>query len=177
MKTNTEAAAVTAPKLEIRNLKTCRGTDGPAWSCTLYVDGVKAAEVTESGRGGCHDYYFFDTKGPNGYVPSKIEARLNEWVKTLPRLPFGEDLGGGDYEQDLDHVVSGLADDYENDKRMQRFCKKGIVFRKAGDPDGIYTTKVAYTAANVAACRAKHGADVEIINEKYGPPADVKGAK
>jgi len=136
--------------------------DGPSWSCTLYVDGIKAAAVLQEGRGGETEIDW--SVGPDkSRWGGPLAARVAAYVATLPEEDAG--FGLGPMEQDLESVVAKLADEYENTQRIRRSCKTKTLFRTADQKQNEYMVMSRpFSPAIAEALRAKHPG-VVILNE------------
>ena len=141
-------------KVEVKSYRTCAGRNGPdaAFSCTLWIDGKKVAEVTNSGSGGCNSYFWKD--------PSK-EAAFSEWCRE--RYPEEE------FEVE-DHAIAVLLDELETEKMLKRTCRTKTVVRLRGEED--FLVDKAKWKGNEdrmrAMLRSKHGDQIEeIVNERY----------
>lgn len=143
-------------KLTVKNYKSCDGREGPgaAFSCSLYIDGKRAAAVSNGGSGGCNDYHWFDRS---------LEQPFLAHCKTLhPDMKFEVE----------DHVVGCLLDALETEKQVKRWCRKSVVFRLAGDKADAFRTLQIKWPGNEDRVRThlqgKHGKDlVEIVNERF----------
>jgi len=143
-------------RLTAKNYKSCDGRNGPdaAFSCTLYIDGKRAAVVRNEGCGGCNDYDWFDR--------SLRQPFLDHCAALHPDRKFEVE----------DHVVACLLDALETEKQVKRLCRKSVVFRLAGDKADAYRILTVKWAGNEGRVRTylqgKHGADlVEIVNERF----------
>src|SRR5690348_6933639 len=121
-------------KLTIRNLRSCNGREGVAYSCTLLVDGKPAAEVVNSGNGGQTMFYWKhpEFEGPvNEYVasmqPEAIPASAPDWERQM--YPDGR-------KWDLDMLVASLCDEADNSRKLRRMCATKTLVRLVGDSDG-----------------------------------------
>jgi len=155
-------AQPTALRLELRNLKIWNGMEGGAFQYTLYVDGKRAAEVTEEGVGGELEVRPFSSGIRHGKDYDALIEKLDAYAKTLPPDADGD-------PQTWDGLLYRLVDDYENDRRLRRKCRTCTLFRTTDcGPDEFYAVKVPYTPALAERLRAKHGAKLtEIINERF----------
>jgi hypothetical protein len=123
-------AKAKAPVLSVRNLKTLAANatpEGAAWSCSLYVDGKRAATVGYDGWGGPYRYHWLDRA-----VGERVEA----WVQTLPP----DDSEYGPLPADLDTIVARLADDYEAKLWLRRQCRDKALYRLPGDATDQWRT-------------------------------------
>ena len=143
-------------KLQVKNLKSCDGREGPgtAFSCSLYIDGKRAATVRNDGNGGCNDYRWLDR--------SLERPFLAHCAALHPSMKFEAE----------DHEVACLLDALETDKMLKRWCRKSVVFRLANDSaDAFRTLKHAWKGSEDRIrthLRKKHGDNlVEIVNERF----------
>ena len=137
--------------------------DGPAWSCVLYVDGIKAATVLQEGHGGGTEIDW--SVGPDkARWGGPLAKRVAEYVATLPEEDGG--FGLGPMKQDLESAVAKLADEYESAQRIKRACKTKTLFRTAGQSaDEHMVTNRPFSPAIAEALRAKYPG-VVILNEQ-----------
>lgn len=96
-----------------------------AFNAELWIDGVKAAECKNSGRGGNNDIYFIDRA---------LEKRFNEYCASLPNEPEY------DLKMDADLFISMLVEETEAKKKLARHTKTKVLFRLPGDKKGEYRT-------------------------------------
>jgi hypothetical protein len=149
-------------KFEVKNSKSCRGTDGIAWSATLWIDGKKACEAMDSGRGGEINLFWVD---------KDLEKRFNEYVAALPIDISNLDLFPQRRKLDAGDVIAVLVDIHENIKKetawIKRKCKTNTVFTLLGDIKGEFrTVKAVFTPAVKAFMVKKYGNKIEkIYNE------------
>lgn len=140
----------------IKNLKTCQGMEGVAYSCTLYRDDNKVAECIQSGRGGSTNFRF---------ISNDECTKLDVFCAALPHEPceYDEWL----HPVDAESYVARLADDFEMAKKLRSWCKKKTVFRLPADKPGEYRTIAKPFEPKLKEWLVgKYGNDVEIINEK-----------
>lgn len=125
-------------KIEIKSYKTCAGRDGYAFSYTLYLDGVKAAEVTNEGCGGCNLYRWSDQVGGRSKMKDALLAHcriavvpiIASWGYATPVAEMHEEI--------LDIVLEDVVGKIEEDKALKKLCKTKVVFRIEGDPEGTW---------------------------------------
>jgi hypothetical protein len=126
-----------------------------AFSCNVWVDGVKAFTADNDGKGGSHRYWpIVDRSQP---IYPGIRGRLEQaqaWAKSQPPTV----TEWGELPSNLDSVVDGLVARKDAEARLKRLLKANLVFKTA---DG----KV-YTARGVTpdGLRAKYGAGLAILN-------------
>jgi hypothetical protein len=150
-------------RLTIKKHRSCNGRDGVAYSCELYFDGVKAAEVVNSGSGGDTDFYF---------TGADVERRINEYLATLPMeqaTPDMEDWQKTLYPRkpDLDDIVAGLCDADETRKKLVRMCRHQTVVRMKDAKAGMVSVFKAEFSPKVKEILVKKYGDriVEFVNE------------
>lgn len=63
-------------QIEVKNYRSCRGNEGDAFSCTVYLDGKRAALVTYDGWGGEYRWDFTpsDKRMQGGPMCQKFEG-------------------------------------------------------------------------------------------------------
>jgi hypothetical protein len=113
--------------IELKNIKhhPRLSDETECFSATIYIDGVKAGEVTNRGEG-----------GPNAYSFNDVESRLNAYAKTLPKTKWE----GGEYEQDADCVIGDLLDKFLALQEKKRWCRNAVVFKLKDDAEGQFRT-------------------------------------
>ncbi len=151
------------PILSVKGLRSCRATEGDAFSYTLLVDGKPAASVRYGGDGGPTDFRFTDPL---------VEERVHQWCATLPPSP----VPGTDHTvaTSLDIVMDDVVHDMEQAKADARFGKKQAkdlqtktLFRLKGDaPQSYRWLNVPYSLRVKESVVKRFGDKLEcIINE------------
>lgn len=133
-------------KLEVRNVKTLETHRGIAFTCTLYVDGKKAASVSQDGHGGGNDYRWSDPD---------LAKRVHTYAESLPDVAFD----GGFLSNDLDLTIENLINDLEVKKQIKRLCKNNqrTVWRTPDmKPEEWRISAHPFTALVVTTIRATH---------------------
>ena len=135
----------------IKGFKSCTSTDGEAFSLTLLKNGKKIGTVHNSGTG-----------APNHY---DLDCGEMAELKTAARSVLDE---GFEVE---DVFIENLINDWDNDKRFRRLCKKSIIYRIMGDKAGQYRQWVTIFSSDKALeirnhFKAKNVEVEEILNEK-----------
>lgn len=158
----------------VKNVKTFRGMEGYGFNATLYRDNKRVAHVDDEGNGGCYRYHWFDYEKPRVEVTYKTYDGKDWTRKATPEeAKFIEYLKseGKDGEIEFeDCFVGELVDDYENNKRFKRYCKKETVFRLYGDDEGAWRTlKVPYSDPRAEKyLKDKYGDKIEeIMNKRF----------
>ncbi len=152
------------PVLGVKGYRSCRATEGDAFSYTLTVDGKAAATVTYGGFGGPTDFTFTDPLA---------EERVAQWVATLPPVPV-RGTNGGTVPNSLDIVMDGVLTALEQAKADARYAKKmakdmqtKTLFRLKDDAPGSYRFYGApFSDAMKTMIVKKYGTKLErILNE------------
>lgn len=146
------------------------------YSATVYLDGKPVMAASNRGQGASDDLWPIDT------VPVERVAELRKLAKALflaDPTPFHPDdikvEGGGidlSYLDPLEIIIGRIIDNMEIEKQYKRWCKKSVVFRVEGDPEGQWRTlNRAYDPAQAESIRgrlqAKYGVGVTILNERF----------
>jgi len=129
-------------KFEIKKFGSMRTPDGGGYSFDLYIDGAKAAFVCQEGNGGCTMVQWYDRV----HGKSALEDKFAAHVAALPPEVIPEtaeqwekDLyPGGTRAIDTDTFLAGLADDYENARRIKRLCRTKTLYRLPNDKPGTF---------------------------------------
>lgn len=136
-------------KLEIKNVRVQEklSDETLCFSATLYVDGKRAATVSNRGCGGCHNYHWLDYKN----VGQKVE----EWAKQQP-LEF-------DFDH-LDQIVDDLLKKWEDAK----LCRNKTVFHLKSRPkQEMCVIKEKFSSNLKTWIERKYGDDLDyILNER-----------
>lgn len=102
------------------------------FTATIYIDGVKAGEVSNRGHG-----------GPNEYSNNDVEAKLNAYGKTLPpHVSTFKDKDGQFMQFDIDAeiIIGDLMNAHLTEKELKRLLSNRIMFTEVGE-SGVYQTK------------------------------------
>jgi len=130
----------------IKNLKTCRGMEDEAFSCTLLRDGKPVCDVQYGGTGGPYRFRWLDAA--NCVL---VEFQRRNWKdEMVPVTGTPEEAAFAahvmeqpkDIEFDLyandDMVVGALVERFEAEKKAARLLKTHLVYREV--PGGaVYT--------------------------------------
>jgi len=151
-------------KWSVKKVKTMRGHDGDAMSCSLYRDGKEVCEVYDDSWGGEYMYHWKEGKD--------FEAELREFAKSI-RVESEFFPKGMDYDSDM--VVNALActileakEAKKEENRIKRACKTKTVFTLKSKPNHELSYKRVYTPEMKTFLTEKYGDDLqEIINEKF----------
>ena len=142
---------------QIKNYRECAGNEGPAFSCSLWIDGVKAAEVRYDGRGGPYMWRWLN---------DAAKATWAAYVKAQPPMP---PLHAGDKPLAIndDIALEDIINADRERKQVARWCKTNVVFRLVTDEPGVYRKfKGKLTLAVKQRMRNHYGDQLaEIMNE------------
>lgn len=133
-------------KIELKNIKHSQfaSEETNCFEATIYIDGVKACRVRNTGQG-----------GPNDFEDREVEKRLNEYGKTLPKKTSNIDVGDArmhalhEYDQDAETIVGDLLTDYLMRRDMKKALNKKVLFTVAGKK-GVFETKAVKAEVKAA---------------------------
>ena len=155
---------ITQESIQLKNVKVAHNMseETVAFTASLYINGKKAADVRNDGRGGDNHPWFFDREE---------EKEFHEFCTTLPPIEDewfaanGLELPAMNY----DTFIGQLLEDWMVNDELKKVCKKkvAVVFKR--HTEGEYSTiKGAYTPARAQQVRDHYGDElVEIINERF----------
>jgi hypothetical protein len=153
---------------QIRGYKTFKGHEGETCGQgNLYFQGKKVAEWSDDSWGGPMRVRF---------VSQQAEQQFAEHAKGL--LAAETDYDGKPYAvadmasgELVELAMCSMSCKHAETEAVRKDCKKGIVVREMVDgKSNIYVFKMTYTAANVAALKARHPGITEVLNETLGLP-------
>ena len=106
-------------KIELKNVKYSdfASHETHCFEAAVYIDGKRAGNVSNDGRGGCNDYH-----------PHELALTLAEHAKTLPKQKWNLDGKKFEIETTLDHIIDELLIDYLHAKDLKRSLSKRILF-------------------------------------------------
>ena len=120
--------------LEVKNLSHyARGSEEtPCYNATVYINGKKAIEVSNDGRGGCdmqHQYPDIEERG--------LVEQADKWcVKTFGQDSFTYMSDGKEetcsYDLDLEHYCHKVLYDWLDTKKLKQDLKKQWLFVEKG---------------------------------------------
>lgn len=137
-------------KVELKNVKLAGGEETPRFEATLYIDGTRAAHVSNGGTGASCRWFWY-------------EKALEAPFKAFATAAHPEDT----FEQE-DAVVYGLLDDAAERKALKRLCKKKTLARLPGrtyKPGEWSVFAATFSPAVKASIVATHGAETVFANE------------
>lgn len=145
-------------KLSVKSVKTWNTPDGGGYSCKLYCGDEFIADVYEAGQGGCAEY---DQK-----CSDTLWKQIQDAIDALPQVK--SEFGGDSFmlSKDLDWIVSDLVQEYQDNKRLKRFCKAGLCYKTADCGDNFYATKTPDSPRAREHYTTKCGA-VEFLNDRF----------
>ncbi len=150
-------------KVELKNLKVHQdmSEETTCFSATIYIDGKKAGNAENSGKGACTMIWLEpEYKKPFAdYIASLPKKEVSEFPTNLQKY-FPDGLVQ-DEESFLDDLVHST---YEN-AWVKRHIKKKTIFRKKGVDAWSYVS-VVFGPVIKAQMIQKYGADIEFANER-----------
>ena len=150
-------AGMTKESIQLKNVKIAwnMSEETTAFTASLYINGKKAADVKNDGRGGDNRTWFMDRE---------LEKEFCEFCTTLP-------YPGESFNMTYDSFIGVLLDEWIENDDWKKACRKGIVYTKHGEEnDGKYWTvaKTAYSKSAASHLRERIGEELkEIINERF----------
>ena len=185
-------AGMTKESIQLKNVKIAwnMSEETTAFTASLYIDGKKAADVKNGGRGGDNHPQFMDRA---------LEKDFHSFCKSLPPSQFPDTTSVNDqgltkccealttfhdseecckvcfkeimepYAMNYDSFIGDLLTEWMEKDDWKKACRKGLVyFLKSKGTDIYYTTKAPYSAILAKQVREKHGEDLlEIVNERF----------
>lgn len=108
-------------KIELRNVTHNKrlSEETECFAATLWIDGVKAGEVSNRGHGGAHEF-----RGDHA-----AWQRLDAYAKTLPEVDLGDDLK---MTPDAEWLVSDALGSYLAEREVKRILKDRVVALRDG---------------------------------------------
>ncbi len=149
-------------KIELKSVKIYEALsdDTTAFSCAVYVNGVKAFVARNDGQGGCNKY---DELKPLD-KSRELLRQAQDYARSLPPKPFGDDT----LDYDLDLLIDEMLVEWDTNRWLKRHCKSKTVFRLPADEPGTWRTlAVAYGPKVREHLVGKYGDQVEIANERF----------
>lgn len=145
-------------KFELKNIKHAEfaSEETNCYNAALYVDGVRIAEVSNDGHGGC-DFVHPYGKGSEGRAANqKVIDAAEAWLKDQPKivtdLPSHNDEDEFfTYSQSLETVCGDLLQKWLVERDVKKALKRRIMFTKPNE-DGIYELPARFkpTKENIA---------------------------
>jgi len=147
--------------LTVRNYKLWRGGSG-AFSCTLYVDGRRAALVMYDGKGGPFmlNWAPSDRMRCGGPLCTKVQA----WVEALPRVC---DPQTGILKRTLDSIIDKCIAEFLEAQQLRRWCRSKTVVRIPGDKEGTYRTWSWLPTSKLRKHIEARYPGAEILNDRF----------
>ncbi len=145
-------------KVELKSIKVHKdmSEETDCFSAVLWIDGKKAAVVSNHGTGGPNMYHFDDRE---------LERKFFEACKH--KAPMQTDYGPLDMDADL--LVGELLDEFQERKWLKKNTKTKIVFRLFTDDRNAWRTLSKKTLGLLGAVSPEQLKEVcDGIREKYG---------
>ena len=118
----------TIESAEIKNFKECAGNEGSAFSCSLYIDGKRVAEVRNDGNGG-GNFYDFDPKHRD------LEDPFIDYLNTMPSVVehLEENPPEDDEPKWMRRVNADIGfEDLLEEFELKKLERKVVLFRVPG---------------------------------------------
>lgn len=157
-------------QIEIKDFTNRPGNETDAFSYTLYLDGTKAANVSNDGWGGCNIYHWFE---PTLRAPF-IEQCTAQATPILKSWGFDDAVvtvyvRSGEI---LDVALTPIVEAIEEEKKLRKLCKTKVVFRLRDDEEGSWRGFSADWKSQEQEIRARLKKDFgdllgEIANERF----------
>jgi hypothetical protein len=165
-------------KIDIKNYRSCGGNETDAFSCILYLDGKKAAEVSNDGNGGMNMTRWLDRDLQRAFLAHCVTVArpiMDSWSAGLPDAKPTSDETFAMYcksEEVIDVVVNDFLGKMAEEKQLKRLCKTKVVFRLKGDRDGEWRGFKADWTTQKDSAKARLVKDfgdqlAEIANERF----------
>lgn len=150
-------------KITIKNVKNFSTGDGhEGFNASIYIDGKRAGEVADNGRGG---EFCIEWKKPS------FQAQFEKHLSSLPpyKNEYYPQLGDEYSKHSADTYIDDLVSDFEEMKVLKRWCKKQTVYSLPEDKKGIWRKiNYAFDEKIKEHLIKKHGESVIIANEMIG---------
>jgi hypothetical protein len=154
-------------QIELKNFKfyPSFSEETNAYTATVYVNGTRAFEAKNDGRGGCD---FYTPLSPEGRT---LLEEAEAWAKSQPPL---QDEQVGELQMDLELHLAQMVEakireteEKRIEKQMRNWCKTKTVFRTPDMPEGQYSTFSAPFSAVMKAHVLTKYPNAEIVNERF----------
>lgn len=144
-------------KIEIKKLSHNKrlSEETQCFACDVYVNGKKVGTAENRGHGGCTMVWFNDPK---------LQREVEDYCMNLP--PHQSEFGP--LKMSLDFQIDLLVEKELELREYRRWCKKSLVFRVKGDPEGEFRKmKAPYSPECKAWVVNKYGDKLDyILNER-----------
>lgn len=163
----------------VKNIKTWNSREyGPkgAFSCTLYRDNKKVANVTEWGNGGPPDIMWLDKQKTTRSYPTHdggtftctVTVEEKAFYEFVEKQMYYSEFLGKETSWSVDGYVCKLVGEYETEKQLRRWCKTKIVaITKGCKKDQYATYSMPFTKENKEAILKKENDIIEFVNERF----------
>ena len=145
-------------KVTIKNLKVHEEASEETlnFSCSVYIDEVRAFTAQNNGCGGGHRYYPTRPYDRNRQLLTQAHA----WARTAPKV-----IEAGIEFEHLDWIIDSLIASEMERRQLKRWCKTKTVFRLPNMPKGKYKVIEAPFNAQIKAAVLGKYPNAQIINE------------
>ena len=149
----------------IKSIKTWTGHEGMGgFSATIYKNGKKIGTVLNNDDGGPNYWRFLDQKASKSQDCVDLTAHARESVKPEHK----------DYCEVEDIWFIDVLGDYEEHKRLKRYCKKETLMRFKDDKEGSFRrAKAIYSVRFHQEILKMYGDKVEIVLDSNAEVATI----
>ncbi len=158
------------PTLALKNYRSCRGMEGDAFSCTLYLNGKRAALVEYRGDGGAY-WYDWSPSSKTNMHGGPMHDLFKAYVDALPEVP-PSDAYPYPLKRTMDCMIEAAVETMLANKQLRKWCKsnKALVYRTPGmSGTDWFITRVSNTVRHRAVVLKKHP-DAEFGNDRFWAP-------
>lgn len=129
-------------KIQIKNYRSCRANEGDAYSCTLYLDGKRAALVQYQGMGGPTDFDFSVAGKGHGRYSGPVYEAFKAFCESQPQIvcEFIDSKTGKPclLTPTMELVFDDALNVFIENKTWKRKCRTKVVFRYKDAPRGEF---------------------------------------
>ena len=120
--------------LEVKNLSHyARGSEEtPCYNATVYINGKKAIEVSNEGRGGSDMQHTYPNIEERGLVQQADEWCIKTYGTKTHKYMSGGEENSFDIEMDLEHVCQDALYDWLDKKALKKDMKGKYLFVEKG---------------------------------------------
>jgi hypothetical protein len=121
-------------KLEVKNISYyARGSEEtPCYNATVYINGKKAIEVSNEGRGGSDMQHTYPNIEERGLVQQADEWCIKTYGKKTHKYMSNGEEKSFEIEMDLEHVCQDALYDWLDKKSLKKDMQKKYLFVEKG---------------------------------------------
>lgn len=139
----------------VKNVRSFKGAEGYGFSCTLYRDKTKIAEVRDEGNGGAIQYQ---------WVSSLERKAFDDYARSLPPVPVD---GYDPVRCDPDLAIAAMVDRYEEEAAQRRACRGKTLYRLPSDPEGHWRVIKTTYSDKIEKRLLRHHPEAKILNKQF----------